>query len=484
MLASILYKFLFVCSIPLGKFLGTSLMQTTSLPIFLNCNPPFREEEGRDLVGKRTMDFKVSYLDAGLTNTYFSDSDQLLSNSSTQYSSSSSSVQPTSNSTKSPTPQRVNRRYKTQLRDFLSTCRTKRKINSHHQSPIAHPTPTAPTVDYIATAGADPAATAVAVAYSNLNTMYPTTYPTSAPAADNGLSGYMAPSGNFHQTLYDNRLPYLTTTDNLFHQYRPLGNYYTDYHPATSAPYVSNGFLDIPARASPSSLPTYDPSGHHHLPQENKLNDCDKLYSCGQSLMEPKYAAPVDNNRYVAAKCIDVPNAYMPSVVPPTSCDVQTNRGMGGRMKPVEQSAGEQSPVTVNGLDVKTEVLQHYAPISAEPPRQTVLMWALNHTPQSSVSSGRSPTENHSNASTPPIMINGSSSQYVTSRDVKKQSYMSSDPLKSLAEMNTMPATKWKPETPPSPKTYYHHQYSGDGGAAEVWPPPPHQFYPYHHHHQ
>lgn len=38
----------------------------------------FREEEGRDLLGKRTMDFKVSYLDAGLTNSYFTDSDNIM----------------------------------------------------------------------------------------------------------------------------------------------------------------------------------------------------------------------------------------------------------------------------------------------------------------------------------------------------------------------------------------------------------------------
>lgn len=40
----------------------------------------------------------------------------------------------------------MNRRYKTQLRDFLSTCRTKRKLSSH-QSPHASPlTPHAPAV--------------------------------------------------------------------------------------------------------------------------------------------------------------------------------------------------------------------------------------------------------------------------------------------------------------------------------------------------
>lgn len=434
------------------------------------------------------MDFKVSYLDAGLTNSYFSDSEQLLSSSSNQYSSTSTPVPQTV--TKSPTPQRVNRRYKTQLRDFLSTCRTKRKLNSHHHQPaIAHPTPTTPTVDYIA--GADPtAAAAVAVAYSNLNTMYPTAYPTTGTSTDNSLS-YMSHSGNFHQTLYDNRLPYLTTTDNLFHQYRPLGNYYTDYHSAaaaTATPYVSNGFLEIPSRASPSSLPTYDTTAHHVV-QDNKLNECDKIYSCNQPLLEQKYSPAMDNNRYVTGKCIDVSSPYMSSIVPSTSCDVQANRNLNTRIKSIEHMPTESTSVTVNGLitskmeDVKTEVLQHYSPLPPEPPRQTVLMWALNHTPQSSVSSGRSPTENSSNASTPPVLINGSSSQYIASRDTKKSSYVSSDPLKSLAEMNTMPVTKWKPETPPSPKTYYH-QYTNDGGTTEVWPPPHHQFYPYHHHHQ
>lgn len=474
------------------------------------------------------MDFKVSYLDAGLTNTYFSDSDQLYSSSSNQYSSTpTSSSQPPQQSqaaTKSPTPQRVNRRYKTQLRDFLSTCRTKRKINSHHhQTPvaIAHPTPTTPAaVDYIS--NADPAAAAaVAVAYSNLNPMYPSSY--SAPAADNGLSGYMGHTSNFHhhhhpshQPLYDNRLPYLTSTDNLFHQYRPLTNYYPDYHSAAATPpYVSNGFLDISSRSSPSSLPTYDPGAptHHHMGvPEPKLNDCDKIYACGQQLMEPKYP---DSSRYLGnpGKCIDL-NVYMPpSAVPATSCDVQTSRGSGilsGCSLKLEHGSADQSPVTaVNGLltpkmeDVKPEVLQqHYSPLPADPPRQTVLMWALNHTPQSS-SSGRSPTttETGSNASTPPVLINGANSvshHYLAAappmRDKKlspslASPYGSGDPLKSLAEMNSMPAgvPKWKSEPPPSPKAYYHHhhhQYTSDGGTTEVWPPPHHQFYPYHHHHQ
>lgn len=83
------------------------------------------EEEGRDLLGKRTMDFKVSYLDTGLASTYFAESDQLV-------------VAPSGSPNALPppvsTPNRPNRRYKTQLRDFLSTCRSKRKLQQSTSS--------------------------------------------------------------------------------------------------------------------------------------------------------------------------------------------------------------------------------------------------------------------------------------------------------------------------------------------------------------
>ena len=77
-----------------------------------------REEEGRDLFGKRTMDFKVTYLDAGLTSTYMSDGDLGGSggggggggtaNGSVGHGGSSSS-------------NKLAKRHKTHLRDFLST---------------------------------------------------------------------------------------------------------------------------------------------------------------------------------------------------------------------------------------------------------------------------------------------------------------------------------------------------------------------------
>ncbi|XP_017298833.2 uncharacterized protein LOC103507474, partial [Diaphorina citri] len=212
---------------------GWQWLQTSSRLVYKNSKPdfvisthrPLMEEEGRDLLGKRTMDFKVSYLDAGLNNSYFSDSDQLTPSHQT-LAPSPGSAQSGSSST---TPQRVNRRYKTQLRDFLSTCRTKRKMSAQHAAPPP-PTP-APPIEYLTPPDA------VAAAYSN---MYTTGYSATTPE-------YMS------QSLYDNRLPY----ENLFHQYRP---YYPEYQPYT----VSNGF----------SLPTYE---------VNKSNDCDKLY-CHQTL--------------------------------------------------------------------------------------------------------------------------------------------------------------------------------------------------------
>lgn len=99
-------------------------MYKNSKPDFVICtHRQLMDEEGHDLLGKRTMDFKVSYLDTGLASTYFSEADQLV-------------VPPSGSPNSLPppvTPTRPNRRYKTQLRDFLSTCRTKRKMQQQPQ---------------------------------------------------------------------------------------------------------------------------------------------------------------------------------------------------------------------------------------------------------------------------------------------------------------------------------------------------------------
>ena len=216
-------------------------LQTSSRLVYKNSKPDFvisthrqlMEEEGRDLLGKRTMDFKVSYLDTGLSSTYFSEADQIHvppSGSPTSLASSQAS---------GATPQRANRRYKTQLRDFLSTCQRTKRGKNQSQTNVVNPLPPTPSpsvVDYIP----DPAV-AVAAAYSNLNPYSGTPY---APTTENLYLTSSVHSSNFYPV-----------PENLFHQYRLQGvsGYYPDYHhhhhhhnttPSAASPYMSsNGFL-------------------------------------------------------------------------------------------------------------------------------------------------------------------------------------------------------------------------------------------------
>lgn len=237
-------------------------LQTSSRLVYKNSKPDFvicthrqlMEEEGRDLLGKRTMDFKVSlkapinfctfitfkcflllilnkqvsYLDTGFSSNYFTDSDQLvISNNG-----SASPALVNSNTTISTT-QRSNRRYKTQLRDFLSTCRSKRKISQAANSQPSTTSGTQPAsspaapIDYIA----DP----VAVAYSNLNPIYSTSPPVPYPGSSTE-NLYMSHSGSFYPSA-----------ENLFHQYRIQSGYYhhpSEYHHHHPSSYhVPNGFL-------------------------------------------------------------------------------------------------------------------------------------------------------------------------------------------------------------------------------------------------
>ena len=238
-----------------------------------NCNYfNFREEEGRDLLGKRTMDFKVSYLDAGLPNSYFTENEVLATNNPQAV---TTAIIPT---TPIPLPSstRVNKRYKPQIRDFLSTCRTKRKLNTatnvlpcsqpsqqQQHSPTLVPSSTTATINNPIPAN---------IEYfnpDNTYNMYATNYHASSTTVtpDQNLSPYMShPAANFYQTAaIDNR--YLTSgTDNIYHQFRPLSTYYHDYHTtgsgspatATSATYPGNSFLDIQARTSACTLSPYD----------------------------------------------------------------------------------------------------------------------------------------------------------------------------------------------------------------------------------
>lgn len=133
------------------------------------------------------MDFKVTYLDAGLTSAYFNEGETPNSNGSANSNSTTNSV---SNSTKVP------KRYKAHLRDFLSSCRTKRSKN--HNSSVS-------ASDIYA--AVDPAAAAAASALP-----YATVYSTPASATptyptDNPLYMQQNISTSPYQTIYpvDNR---------------------------------------------------------------------------------------------------------------------------------------------------------------------------------------------------------------------------------------------------------------------------------------
>lgn len=113
----------------LTKDLHWQWLQTSSKLVYKNSKPdfilsnhrPLMDEEGRDLLGKRTMDFKVTYLDAGLTSSYLSEGSDMPSGANSNGGTTSTHL-PKSGG---------NKRYKTHLRDFLSNSgRGKRKSSA------------------------------------------------------------------------------------------------------------------------------------------------------------------------------------------------------------------------------------------------------------------------------------------------------------------------------------------------------------------
>ena len=133
------------------------------------------------------MDFKVTYLDAGLTSAYFNDGDTPNSNG--------SSVNSVGNSGNSGGATKVPKRYKAHLRDFLSSCRTKRS-KSHNSSVSAS--------DIYA--AVDPAAAAAAsLPYATVYSSPPSATPTYG--ADSPLYMQQNITSSPYQTIYpvDNR---------------------------------------------------------------------------------------------------------------------------------------------------------------------------------------------------------------------------------------------------------------------------------------
>lgn len=255
------------------------------------------------MLGKRTMDFKVSYLDAGLTSNYFTDQESssipapvTTATSSATSATSGQTVVASQSAGQQATPQKIGRKYKNQLRDFLTNCRTKRKSGSNAGTPSGgNTTPPEPS-PYLSGTGVEVAASwtgggsaaaavssAASAAVAAAATAYsPSVYPASAAAAaaaaavpyhaDNSFYHSMhhhhqlhhhQPNTlqnlqNLHQSFYapalDNRFGIPTAAEhNLFHHahhgYRGLagvgatGYYAADYSPYVHAAATTNGFL-------------------------------------------------------------------------------------------------------------------------------------------------------------------------------------------------------------------------------------------------
>lgn len=250
------------------KQLDWQWLQTSSRLLYKNSKPdfiisthrPLLEEEGIDLLAKRTMDFKVSYLDPGLTNQYLYDSEINSTGAALGVGGGSSAGSNGSNGSGGAT--KSGRRHKSQLRDFLTTSRSKRK---HHQNHTQHPSPgSAPMVDYPADSQAAAAAAVygqyAAVAAAGYPGGYtPAGYPASAVASGVYPGPEAAPlyanqSGmQSFQTLYPAIENRFLAADGLY--YRQLSGYHypgTEHHYAPHTGY--NGLMDM----SRSPLPVYD----------------------------------------------------------------------------------------------------------------------------------------------------------------------------------------------------------------------------------
>ena len=207
------------------------------------------------------MDFKVTYLDAGLTSTYFSDNDAPSSNGTTP----NNSNTPNSSATKVP------KRYKAHLRDFLSSCRTKRSKHTNNSAASSLAAANVVNDIYAAAAGGDPtaAATASAIPYASVYGSAPTSAgATSYSPTESPLYMQQNAITSPYQTIYpvDNR--YFSTE--YLASYRSLTTYYPEYAAsAHAAQYIAgNGYFD--STRPLASLSGYDPSQFNRYFEDNK----------------------------------------------------------------------------------------------------------------------------------------------------------------------------------------------------------------------
>ncbi|XP_076373377.1 uncharacterized protein LOC143258390 isoform X2 [Tachypleus tridentatus] len=190
------------------------LVYKNSKPDFILCtHRPLLEEEGRDLFGKRTMDFKVTYLDGGLGPV--TDRNGLLTEGDTVLNC------------------QKHRKYKSQKKELL-TCRKKKLLNNSYLEDPGYPN---------------------MYSYSTENMNGLSSYGSSTPSM----------SQNFFTAIDNSRF---LTPENFLH-YR---HYYSDYTPHATQYSPSNGFLDVTSATRGCFPQTYP--DNNHFSKDSKFYPC------------------------------------------------------------------------------------------------------------------------------------------------------------------------------------------------------------------
>lgn len=194
------------------------------------------------MLGKRTMDFKVTYLDSGLTSSYLNEGDLTPS---TNGQSSSSIV------TKVP------KRYKTHLRDFLSSSRGKRKnTNSNSSQSAAAAAAAAANANNVAADIYSDTTNSIASVYGQGNYQY------AAAAAAAAESPLYLQQQNPYQSIYNPVENRYTFPSEYLASYSRLTSYYPEY----AAPY---SYFD-PAAPRPLTSIQYDAASQLRYFEQDK----------------------------------------------------------------------------------------------------------------------------------------------------------------------------------------------------------------------
>ena len=215
------------------------------------------------------MDFKVTYLDAGLTSNYMSDG-ETNGNHNNSGGGGSSGASPSSVT-------KVPKRYKTHLREFLSTSRGKRKGSGSSTSPSVQ----SGGGSAAAAAAADPssaaaAAAAAAVMYPESIASYASVYSAAqagTPYAAAAGTEYLGQQAAGPYIYSENR--YFPSSADYLASYRSLTSYYPDYHQYSTYFDASTRAAAVAAQQQPPPpLTSYDRSYFDGGGNAGEKGDC------------------------------------------------------------------------------------------------------------------------------------------------------------------------------------------------------------------